>query len=187
MNLYVPAEVSWLQGRSRCGLSIHTDYPFAGNIELILSVPSPQTFALYLRIPAWATGAGVRVNGRSTLSPQPASFAAIRREWHAGDRIELELPLPLRLQSVDDQHIDTVALTVGPLALMRLVDDSSADPPPLTRGALLAARRPDPRIHEWQVDLPGQAVRLRPFVDIGRERYSLYQNTSATRGVGSAA
>ena len=186
VNLYVPAEVSWLQGLSRCGLSIHTAYPFAGNIELILSVPSPQTFVVYLRIPAWATGAAVRVNGRSTLSPEPASFAAIRREWHAGDRIELEFPLPLRLQSVDDQHIDTVALLAGPLALMRLVDDSPGDPT-LTRAALLAARRPDPLVHEWHVELPDQTVRLRPFADIGRERYSLYQNTSATRGVRSTA
>src|SRR5712664_1579383 len=95
------------------------------------------------------------VRGRPTItlsSPQPASFAAIRREWHAGDRIELELPLPLRLQSVDDQHKDTVALLVGPLALMRLVDGSSGDPPPLTRDALLAARRTDALVHEWQVE-----------------------------------
>jgi DUF1680 family protein len=188
VNLYVPAEVSWLQGNSRCGLSIHTEYPFAGNIELTLSVPSPQIFVVYLRIPAWAAGAAVRVNGQSTLSsPQPASFAAIRREWRAGDRIELELPLPLRLQSVDDQHIDTVALLVGPLALMRLVDGRPGDPPPLTRDALLAARRADTRVHEWQVELPDQIVRLRPFVDIGRERYSLYQDTCETRAVGSAA
>ena len=188
VNLYVPAEVSWLQDGSRCGLSIHTAYPYAGNVELVLSVPSAQTFAVHLRIPAWAAGAEVRVNGQLTLSsPQPATFAAIRREWRAGDRIELELPLPLRLQSVDEQHPDTVALLVGPLALMRLVDGPSGEAPLLTRGALLAARRPDPLLHEWRVDLPERPVRLRPFIDIGRERYSLYQDTSEQRAAGPAA
>ena len=188
VNLYAPAQVSWLQGGSRCGLSIRTEYPFAGNIELRVSVPNPQTFAVYLRIPAWAAGAAVRVNGKSTPSfPEPATFAAIHREWRDGDRIELELPLPLRLQSVDDQHTNTVALLVGPLALMRLVNEASGDPPPLTRDTLLAARRIDAVGHEWQVELPDQTVRLRPFVDIGRERYSLYQDTCETRAVGSAA
>jgi DUF1680 family protein len=187
VNLYVPAEVSWRQGSSHCGLSIRTAYPYAGDIELNVSVPSPQTFAVYLRIPVWAEGAAVRVNGKGALSSlQPGSFAAIHREWRTGDRIELELPLPLRLQSVDDQHIDTVALLAGPLALMRLLD-GPGDPPPLTRTALLAARRPHPALHEWEVELPHQTVRLRPFVDIGLERYSLYQNTSERRSVRSAA
>jgi hypothetical protein len=95
--------------------------------------------------------------------------------------------LPLRLQSVDDQHKDTVALLFGPLALMRLVDGAAGDPPPLTRGALLAARRADAGVHEWQVELPDRTVRLRAFADIGRERYSLYQDTCGTRAVGSAA
>jgi hypothetical protein len=42
---------------------------------------------------------------------------------------------------------------------------------------LLGARRTHPQAHEWQVELPDQTVRLRPFVDIGRESYSLYQDT----------
>ena len=65
---------------------------------------------------------------------------------------------------------------------MRL-NEASGDPPPL----LLAARRTDAMGHEWQVELPDQTVRLRPFVDIGRELYSLYQDVCETRAVGSAA
>src|SRR5258708_2654301 len=187
VNLYVPADVSWEQGGASCGLSIRTAYPYEGSILLTLSVPSPQTFVVYLRIPASADGATVRVNSRGARSSaQPGTFAAIRREWRAGDRIELELPLPLRLQRVDDQHRDTVALLAGPLALMRLVDDPS-EPPRLTRADLLAARRQDPRAHEWQLELRGRTVKLRPFADIGFERYSLYQDVREARAGGSQA
>jgi DUF1680 family protein len=188
VNLYVPADVSWLQGGSSCGLSIQTAYPYEGSILLTLSVPSPQIFALYLRMPAWAEGASLRVNGRGARSSaQPGSFAAIRREWRAGDRIELELPLSLRLQRVDDQHRDTVALLAGPLALMRLIDAPSSEPPPLTRDDLLAARRRDPQAHEWQFERRGRTVKLRPFADIGLERYSLYQDVRGARADGSPA
>jgi len=188
VNLYVPADVSWEQGGSSCGLSIRTAYPYDSSILLILSVPNPQTFAVYLRIPAWAAGATLRVNGRgASLPAQPGSFAAIRREWRAGDRIELELPLPLRLQRVDDEHRDTVALLAGPLALMRLLDDPSSEPPRLTRADLLAARRPDPQAHEWQFALGTRTVRLRPFTDIGFERYSLYQDVRELPAEGSQA
>jgi uncharacterized protein len=155
---------------------------------LTLSVPSSQTFVVYLRIPAWAEGATVRVNGRGARSSaQPGTFAAVRREWRGGDRIELELPLPLRLQRVDDQHRDTVALLAGPLALMRLVDGPSSEPPPFTRDDLLAAQRQTPQAHEWQLELRGRTVKLRPFADIGSERYSLYQDVREARADGALA
>jgi DUF1680 family protein len=43
-------------------------------------------------------------------SVQPGTFAAIRRTWKDGDRIELELPTPLRLEPVDANHPTLVAL-----------------------------------------------------------------------------
>ncbi len=103
-----------------CCLSINTNYPYASAIALKMQVPRRLTFTVNLRIPAWAAGASVRVNGRRELPTlEPGNFAAIQREWRSGDLVELELPLPLRLQSVDSVHPDTVALLAGPLVLIR--------------------------------------------------------------------
>ncbi len=177
VNLYVPGQVSWRQGSAACGLSIHTEYPRAPDIRLIVQVQSPQTFTIHLRIPAWATGASLRINGRRADAPlQPGTFAAIRREWRAGDRLELELPLALRLQSVDLQHPDTVALLAGPLVLMRLLEPGPAAATPLTRTELLSAQRGGPGAAEWKADAAGETARLRPFIDISGERYSTYQD-----------
>ncbi|MBZ5666264.1 MAG: glycoside hydrolase family 127 protein, partial [Acidobacteriia bacterium] len=47
----------------------------------------------------WAkTGASISVNGRRVQTPAtPGSFAAIHRQWNTGDRVELNLPMTMRL------------------------------------------------------------------------------------------
>ena len=63
------------------------------------------------------------MNGtRVTAGVEPGAFAAIRRTWKEGDRIELELPMPLRLEPVDVQHPNQQALLRGPLVLLAVAD-----------------------------------------------------------------
>jgi hypothetical protein len=69
-------------------------------------------FPLSLRIPAWADGATVRVNGTPVQDVAPGSFARIERLWRAGDRVQLHLPMtPL----VTPWYRGGVALERGPL------------------------------------------------------------------------
>ena len=178
VNLYVPADIRWAQNGRPCGLSINTDYPYAGRVEMTLQPAGAQTFTLSLRIPAWADGASLLVNGRRETSPlEPGRFAAIRREWRPADRIELELPLRQRLEGVDAEHPDTVALSAGPLVLMRIQGDGPAASG-VTRAHLLAARRIDGGAHEWQAATDTGLLRLKPFLDIDGEGYSAYQRVS---------
>ena len=126
-------------------------------MTLTLQLPGVQTFTLNLRIPEWAHGATVLINGKSELQPlTPGRFAAIRRAWRSGDRLELELPLRRRLESVDTVHPDTVALVAGPLVLMRILEEGGGATAPVARTTLLAAQRDDPNGHEWQVSAGGQ-------------------------------
>jgi DUF1680 family protein len=175
VNLYVPAQVTWRQHNATCSLSIQTDYPYAPAVGLTLRLSSPQIFTLNLRIPAWAQGAGLSINGKRETEPLlPGRFAAFRREWRTDDRIELELPLVQRLEGIDAAHPQTVALLAGPLVLMRLLDDSSAAAT-ATRAGLLAAQRDRNGRHEWQALTEGAVRRLKPFLDIEAESYSAYQ------------
>ena len=172
VNLYVPAQINWTQNNVPCGLSVETDYPYAAGIKMTLRVPSPRLFTLNLRIPAWAQDASLLINGKRQ-SAQSGQFAAIRREWRSGDRIELELPDTRRLESVDAAHPDTVALHAGPLVLMRIVEHGAAGP--LRRDRLLGAQRDHGGRHEWLVETEAGAVKLKPFLDIDGETYSAYQ------------
>jgi DUF1680 family protein len=76
-------------------LEQRTDYPFDGHIELQLTPEAPAAFELALRIPAWAHGAAVFVNGQPVFpSVQPGEYTLIHRLWQAGDCVTLELPMP---------------------------------------------------------------------------------------------
>ena len=176
VNLYVPAQVTWSQNGATCSLSIQTNYPYAPAVIMTLRLPSALTFTLNLRIPAWAQGAGLLINGKRETQPlQPGRFAAIRREWRPADRIELELPLTQRLENIDAAHPETVALLAGPLVLMRILDENGSAAPTVTRTSLLAAQRDRNARHEWQALTDAGLLKLKPFLDIEGESYSAYQ------------
>jgi DUF1680 family protein len=103
-----------------------------------ISASRPVESALYVRIPAWATPAPIlSVNGKRVIDPvEPGTFAAVRRTWQDGDRIELELPMPLRLEPVDAQHSNQVALLRGPLVLFAV----AASQPAFEKAELLRAK-----------------------------------------------
>ncbi len=50
-----------------------------------------------------------------TSTAVPGTFAALRRTWKRGDRIELRLPQAFRAEPIDASHPATVALMRGPL------------------------------------------------------------------------
>jgi DUF1680 family protein len=181
VNLYVPGEVTWRQGAAACRLSIQTDYPYASAIAITVQTPTAQTFSINLRIPEWAQDASVMINGRRSDQPLRAGqFAQLRREWHSGDRIELTLPLPLRIQPVDAQHPDTVALLAGPLVLMRLFEADGSDHARLSRADLLSAKPSLSDRRQWQAGVGAAAISLRAFADISDRVYSAYQDVVAT-------
>jgi DUF1680 family protein len=121
----------------------------------------------------------VAINGKRSTAPiVPGTFAGIVREWRSGDRIELELPLPLRLQAVDAEHPDTVALSAGPLVLMRILDAGRTTAPSLPRAALLSAERARTDERRWIVNHNSQQLELRAFADIDEQHYTAYQDVA---------
>ena len=172
VNLYVPATVNWRQDGGRCQLSIDTRYPHASAIAITVRTAAPQIFSIHLRIPGWAVGASLSINGRRAAQPlQAGTFAAIRRSWRSGDRIELDLPLATRLEAVDAHHPDTMALLAGPLVLMRMLAGGPTVPP--GRRSLLAAQ-PAEGGASWYAGAGASRIALRPFAEIGNQAYSSY-------------
>jgi hypothetical protein len=86
--------------------------------------------------------------------------------------VELELPLQMRLETIDAQHTDTVALLRGPLVLMAVKPQQEAPVPTLTRQQLLAATRIAER--QWQVSSANGPVTMLPFTSLGGLPYTTY-------------
>jgi DUF1680 family protein len=125
VNLFTPSEVSWKVQDVAAKLIQTTTYPESDSAELRVEVAAPSEFTIYVRIPGWLQSpAQLGVNGKAiSVVAQPRTFAAIRRRWQTNDTIQIKLPFSFRLEPIDEQHPDTVALMWGPLLLVAL------DPP----------------------------------------------------------
>lgn len=89
-----------------------TDYPRTGSVKFTVNPRKTATFSLFLRIPEWSTATTLRVNGQSLPAPAPGAYAAVRREWKAGDVVELGLDVRVRHTLADPRVRDNTAKTV---------------------------------------------------------------------------
>ena len=177
VNLYVPSTLRWSENGAALSLTQEGEYPYEDRVAFTMTSSQPVEFAIHFRIPAWARRAEIYVNGiRQKESAIPGQFAAIQREWKTGDRVELEMPLGMRLESIDAKHADTVALLRGPLVLMAVKADGTDQLPKVTREQLLGARRVNQR--QWQVDAANGAVTMLPFTWLGSRPYTTYLKLS---------
>ena len=172
VNLYLPSTLRWT-GHDGAQLSLKqtTNYPLDGEITMNLRASRPSTLGIALRIPAWASQPAplIRVNGQPVAVVVNRGFARLSREWKDGDRIQLQLALPLRLEAIDPSHPGTVALMRGPLVLFPLTKGA----PTLTRQELLAVKR-IPGESTWSANAASGLLMFRPFTDIGDRQYSTY-------------
>jgi DUF1680 family protein len=107
-----------------------TDYPWSGAISITLNPERAARFSVFVRVPDRTMSKlyketpvvrGVKrfaVNGEAVTPTIHKGYAVVTREWKAGDRIELELPMePQRVTADARIKADTglVALKYGPL------------------------------------------------------------------------
>jgi len=169
VNLYIPSTVRWAQDGAQVSLTQKSGYPFESTVVFEVETSIPRRFGLNFRIPQWATGAAIAVNGKRVQEPAiPGKFATVRRPWKAGDHVEVELPLTKRLEPIHPRHAKTVALLSGPLVLFAITEKA----PRMTSQQLLAAPKTGPQ--DWRVETDRAPLNMRPFTAIADEQYSTY-------------
>jgi DUF1680 family protein len=171
VNLYLPSTLKWQQGGARAELTQTTNYPVESTSRMSLKLSRPESFTLYLRVPEWAKpGATIRVNGESAGVPaQPGRFAAIARQWRNGDLVEIEIPMAVRLQPIDEQHPNLVALLRGPLVLFGINQQG-----PIPRAAFDTLKLVSSGPPQWTLEATAGTLRLRPFMYLQDEDYVTY-------------
>ncbi len=99
VSLYAPSEATIaLEGGVSLQVRQETDYPSSGRVVLRLDPSRPAKFPLQLRIPRWCQKATATVNGQPWQKPIiPGKFLCLERQWTAGDRVTLDLPMTWRL------------------------------------------------------------------------------------------
>jgi len=74
-----------------------TNYPWDGEVVITVEECKKSPFEILLRVPDWAEGTTISINGEPAGIPVRAgAYAKIERTWQAGDEIRMVMPMEAR-------------------------------------------------------------------------------------------
>jgi len=136
-----------------------TDYPWDGKVAITVNPKQARQFSIFVRVPDRKTSElytstpevkGLKsfaVNGKAETPKIENGYAVVTREWKAGDKIELELPMEVQRIKSDERIVTNKGLTAlryGPL----IYNVERADQPDIN-GTISSK----PLTAEWRGDL----------------------------------
>ncbi len=144
-----------------------TNYPWEGAVAINVNPERATRFALRIRIPQRSVSeiytaepaadgfVSVRVNGEDFLPHAQHGYAVIERDWKPGDRLELEMRMPVqKVHAIEEVAANRgrVALKYGPLVYNIESVDQDVE----------KAVAPDAEFRvEWMPDLLGGVMAIR--------------------------
>lgn len=195
VNLYIPSQLSWRE--AGMFLRQQGDITRGEAVRLTVVRSGAHAVTLNLRIPGWvAKPVAVRINEKpQPVDAKPASYISLKRQWKAGDVIDLTLPAGLRLEQARDAS-SMVSIFYGPVLLAGELgkDNMPASDVGDKDAFLKIAAVPVPDIvstssnpTDWLAPIPGDrsafkfsnagpatGIVLRPLFDLHHQRYSVY-------------
>jgi DUF1680 family protein len=113
INLFIGSEGRIDLSGNTLLIEQQTEYPWDGKVAINIGMNRPDIFSVNVRIPGWARetpvpgdlyrflrpdnqSARLRINGESVPVKLSRGYVKLRRKWQHGDKIELELPMPIR-------------------------------------------------------------------------------------------
>lgn len=120
VNLYGGNKLSTkLLDGSELELTQETKYPWEGTVKFTIEKCKKDAFDFMLRIPDWAEGSTIKVNGMEAgLEAKAGTFAVLDRKWKKGDIITLDMPMDIQLMEGNpliEEVRNQVAVKRGPV------------------------------------------------------------------------
>ena len=135
VNLFVGSATTIPLQKAEMKLNMKTDYPWSGQINCEVEMSRKESAAIAFRIPGWLVNQPVpgglyrysdtlqlqpiiKVNGVTVKYEVKDGYALVNREWRNGDKVQYEIPMPIRtIVSRDElaQNNGRIALQRGPL------------------------------------------------------------------------
>ncbi|HTI12095.1 MAG TPA: glycoside hydrolase family 127 protein [Puia sp.] len=111
------------------------NYPWNGLLSFTLLPVTPLSLTVKLRVPGWirheaipsslytfknsnTPGVEILINGKAAAYTMENGYALLKRTWHKGDRITMNLPMPVEKVMADSRLTDDhgkIAVQRGPL------------------------------------------------------------------------
>ena len=116
-DLYVNQFVDSTVNFDQVTLTQTTNYPSNGTVTFQIQTQQTISFTLNIRLPSWCPNPTLNINGQVVSDLRPGTYAQLKRQWKADDRVTLTLPMQpqwaKRTRQDDDKEL--WALTRGPL------------------------------------------------------------------------
>lgn len=131
VHFFDNSKLDWkLESGTRLQVETKTGQPWAGDVEIVVNPAKAETFTLYVRIPSWSEKSAIWINGKpSDVKGAANSYAALQREWKAGDQVRLALEMEPRLLRANPrvpEDYGKVAVQRGPLVYCLEQEDQPA-------------------------------------------------------------
>ncbi len=148
VNLFTTNEAQMTVDDMPIAIVQKTDYPWDGKVKITIKPEQEKTFALMVRIPGWARNEPVpsdlyrfvnrddsqwklKINGKRVKDATLVDgYIKLDREWKSGDKLELELPMPVRLVKANEAveaDRGRIAVQRGPIVYCFEAVDNDGD------------------------------------------------------------
>jgi DUF1680 family protein len=117
VNMYVSSTLRW--DARGLALSATAELPASEKVTFLVSAAPADAVRIRFRKPSWIASCrsmAIAVNGQPFAAPEVSGYLDVRRTWKAGDRVELTLPMEVRVSRLPDNP-SAVAFTYGPVVL----------------------------------------------------------------------
>lgn len=123
VNLYVGSDGNINVNGTSVNVKQETNYPWEGSVGITVTPDTAKEFTMNFRIPGWVNEQSnqdvtISVNGVETPVVVENGYVAITRTWNAGDIVQVNLPMEVRITEAHDKVKDNVGRVVierGPL------------------------------------------------------------------------
>ncbi|WP_369799865.1 beta-L-arabinofuranosidase domain-containing protein [Micromonospora sp. HK10] len=170
VNLFMPSVLNW----SQRGITVTqtTSYPVSDTSTLQITGAVSGSWSIRIRIPSWANGATISVNGVvQSVTATPGGYATITRSWASGDTVTVRLPMQVALKAANDNP-NVVAVTYGPVVLSgNYGNNTLSSLPSLTTSSVT---RTSSSALAFTATANGSSVNLGPFYDAQGFNYTVY-------------
>ncbi|PWA74269.1 alpha-L-arabinofuranosidase B, arabinose-binding domain-containing protein [Artemisia annua] len=137
---YISSSLNWKSGQVFLHQKVKPLVSWDPRLRVTMTISSKKlgtSSTLNFRIPFWTTSnAAATLNGLDIPLTSPDTFLSVSKQWSSNDKINLDIPVTLRLEAIQDDRFEDAslgAILYGPYLLVGLtIDDYELAPGSLT-------------------------------------------------------
>lgn len=147
-------------------------------LKFSVKCDKPVRFTLSLRVPEWAKGVVLEVNGKNTAAPVKDGWLDITADWQ-NDSVQVFFPSELRAETLPDMP-ELMSVVDGPIVLAGIIGSDCG----ITGADKLNEQFMPQREHtygtfpwrqnSWRTRNQPQSVMFRPLYEVTDEEYTVY-------------